>query len=40
MLRHVVLNKNHMANIPEDSILHSHCCETLKSYIALTGCAL
>jgi hypothetical protein len=23
--------------IPEDDILHSHCCENLKSYIALTG---
>jgi hypothetical protein len=26
-------------NIPED-ILHSHCCENFKSYIALTGSAL
>jgi hypothetical protein len=26
--------------IPEDDILHSHCRETLKSYIALTGCTL
>jgi hypothetical protein len=26
--------------IPEDGILHSHCRETLKSYIALTGWAL
>jgi hypothetical protein len=24
-------------NIPEDEILHSHCCENLKSYRALTG---
>jgi hypothetical protein len=24
-------------NIPEDGILHSHCRENLKSYIALTG---
>jgi hypothetical protein len=24
-------------NIPEDGILHSHRCEHLKSYIALTG---
>jgi hypothetical protein len=24
-------------NIPEDAILHSHCRENLKSYIALTG---
>jgi hypothetical protein len=27
-------------NIPEDGILHSHCRENLKSYIALTGWAL
>jgi hypothetical protein len=27
-------------NTPEDGILHSHCCEILKSYIALTGWAL
>jgi hypothetical protein len=27
-------------NIPEDSILHSHRREYLKSYIALTGCAV
>jgi hypothetical protein len=26
--------------IPEDDILHSHGCENLKSYIALTGWAL
>jgi hypothetical protein len=26
--------------IPEDGVLHSHCRENLKSYIALTGCAL
>jgi hypothetical protein len=26
--------------IPEDDILHSHCRENLKSYIALIGCAL
>jgi hypothetical protein len=26
--------------IPEDGILHSHCCENLKSYIALTGWSL
>jgi hypothetical protein len=26
--------------IPEEGILHSHCCEYLKSYIALTGWAL
>jgi hypothetical protein len=27
-------------HIPEDDILHSHCRETLKSYIALTGWTL
>jgi hypothetical protein len=27
-------------NIPEDGVLHSHCCENHKSYIALTGWAL
>jgi hypothetical protein len=27
-------------NIPEDTILHSHHCEHLKSYIALTGWTL
>jgi hypothetical protein len=27
-------------NIPEDAILHSHCCGNLKSYIALTGCTM
>jgi hypothetical protein len=27
-------------NIPEDAILHSHCRENLKSYIALTGWAM
>jgi hypothetical protein len=26
--------------IPEDDILHSHRRKNLKSYIALTGCAL
>jgi hypothetical protein len=26
--------------IPEDGILHSHCCEKLKSYIAVTGWAI
>jgi hypothetical protein len=26
--------------IPEDAILHSHCRENIKSYIALTGWAL
>jgi hypothetical protein len=27
-------------NIPEDSMLNSHRCESLKSYIALTGWTL
>jgi hypothetical protein len=27
-------------NIPEDGIVHSHCRENLKSYIALTGWTL
>jgi hypothetical protein len=27
-------------HIPEDDILHSHSCENLKSYIALTGLTL
>jgi hypothetical protein len=27
-------------NISEDNILHSHCRENIKSYIALTGWAL
>jgi hypothetical protein len=27
-------------NIPKDDILHSHCRENLKSYIALTGWSL
>jgi hypothetical protein len=32
-----VLTRATRRNIPEDAILHSHCRETLKSYIALTG---
>jgi hypothetical protein len=32
-----VLTKATRRNIPEDDILHSHCRENLKSYIALTG---
>jgi hypothetical protein len=35
-----VLTRATCCNIPEDSILHSHRCENLKSYIALTGWAL
>jgi hypothetical protein len=32
-----VLKRATQRNISEDAILHSHCCENLKSYIALTG---
>jgi hypothetical protein len=35
-----VLTRVTRRNIPEDAILDSHCRENLKSYIALTGCAL
>jgi hypothetical protein len=35
-----VLRKAKRRNIPEDGILHSHHCENLKSYVALTGWAL
>jgi hypothetical protein len=35
-----VLTRATQRNIPEDDILHSHCCENLKSYIALTGWTL
>jgi hypothetical protein len=35
-----VLTRATWHNIPEDDILHSHCHENLKSYIALTGWAL
>jgi hypothetical protein len=35
-----VLTRATLRNIPEVAILHSHCRENLKSYIALTGCAL
>jgi hypothetical protein len=35
-----VLTRVTQRNIPEDDILHSHCREKLKSYIALTGWAL
>jgi hypothetical protein len=32
-----VLTRATRRNIPEDTILHSHRCEYLKSYIAVTG---
>jgi hypothetical protein len=35
-----VITRATLRNIPEDDILHSHCRENLKSYIALTGWAL
>jgi hypothetical protein len=35
-----VLTRATRHNIPEDAILHSHCRENLKSYIALTGWTL
>jgi hypothetical protein len=35
-----VLTRATRRNIPEDDILHSHCRENLKSYIALTGWTL
>jgi hypothetical protein len=36
----LVLTRAKRRNIPEDANLHSHRRENLKSYIALTGCAL
>jgi hypothetical protein len=35
-----VLTRAIRHDIPEDDILHSHCRENLKSYIALTGWTL
>jgi hypothetical protein len=35
-----ILTRVTLRNIPEDDILHSHCRENLKFYIALTGWAL
>jgi hypothetical protein len=35
-----VLTRATQHNIPEDAILHSHCRENFKSYIALTGWTL
>jgi hypothetical protein len=32
-----VVIRSTLRNIPEDSNLHSYCCENLKSYIAFTG---
>jgi hypothetical protein len=34
----LVLTRATRRNISEDVILHSHCSENFKSYIALTGC--
>jgi hypothetical protein len=36
----LVLTRATWRNVPEDAILHSHCRENLKSYIALTGWTL
>jgi hypothetical protein len=33
----LVLTRATQRNIPEDTILHSHCLENLKYYISLTG---
>jgi hypothetical protein len=35
-----VLTRARLSSIPEDAILHSHCRENLKSYMALTGWTL
>jgi hypothetical protein len=35
-----VLTRATRRNIPEDAILHSHCRETSKSHIAITGWTL
>jgi hypothetical protein len=35
-----VLTRATWHNIPEDTILHSHCRENLESYVALTGWTL
>jgi hypothetical protein len=36
----LLLTRATRPTIPEDDILHSHCLENLKSYIALTGWTL
>jgi hypothetical protein len=35
-----VITRATRLNFPEDSFLHSHCCESLKSYVSLTDWAL
>jgi hypothetical protein len=35
-----VLKRATLRNVPEDGILHIHCRENLKSYIALSGWTL
>jgi hypothetical protein len=40
LLKPTVFRRATQRNIPEDSILHSHHRENLKSYITLTGWAL
>jgi hypothetical protein len=36
----IVATRRHIAEVPEGGILHRHCRENLKSYIALTGWTL
>jgi hypothetical protein len=40
MLRHVALVRADFSEVTEEGILHKHCREDPKSYIALTGWAL
>jgi hypothetical protein len=35
-----VLTRSRLHNIPEDDMLHSHCSENFKCFIALTGWTL